>query len=224
MGILVKASIFGEIKGKVGREVICGHRSQTVIKSAPGKRLNSDEKTKRVKDKALFKLVNVIVGKLTKRLPKGLLKQTYQLPANAKYTAHNAMTKQVWSDALTGEYPDHYIDLSLVKFSKPLRPTEKARNVKLAIADDELQVSWELNPLPDKTTRLDDLVYVVCFDIDQKMVELLSYATVRRSDLLCSEKLIYHVSGHQYCFWLFLLSADGKRVSETQCLGTVIIP
>jgi len=224
MGILIKASIFGEIKGKVGREVICGHRSQTVIKSAPGKRLKEKEKTKRVKDKALFKLVNVIVGKLTKLLPKGLIKKTYQLPENAKYTARNAMTAQVWADALTGKYPDHYIDLSLVKFSNPLRSTEKARNAKLAIVDDELQVSWELNPLPEKTTRLDDVVYVICFDTDKTVVGLLSYKTVHRSDLLCSEKLFFHTSGHQYCFWLFLLSADGKRVSATQSLGTVIIP
>jgi hypothetical protein len=144
--------------------------------------------------------VLVTVGKLTRRLPKGLIKRSYQLPENANCTAKNAMTKQVWSNALSGKYPDHYIDLSLVKFSNPLRPTEKLRNAKLAIVDDELQVSWELNPLPNKTTRFDDEVYVVCFDIEEEN------------------------SGHHYCFWLFVLSADGKRVSETQFLNTITFP
>jgi len=223
MGILIKPSVLGITRGKIGRVVVCKHRSQTIMRSSPSKHQTGHTKPKRVSHNTMFKSVTIIVGKLTRRLPKGLIKRSYQLPENANCTAKNAMTKQVWSNALSGKYPDHYIDLSLVKFSNPLRPTEKLRNAKLAIVDDELQVSWELNPLPNKTTRFDDEVYVVCFDIEEEKVNLLCKA-VERKALGCSNKLLPYDSGHHYCFWLFVLSADGKRVSETQFLNTITFP
>ena len=223
MGIMSKASVLGLTTGKIGRVVVCKLGLQIIMRSAPGKHKTGTKTPKGVSHNTMFKSVTGMVGKLTKGLPKGLIKLTYQLPVNATYTAKNAMTKQVWSDALRGKYPDHYIDLSLVKFSNPLLSTEKARNAKFAIVDDELLVSWELNPLPKKTTRLDDKIYVVCFDIDKRVMRLVC-SGVERKALFFNDKLRYQVSGFEYCFWLFIASADGKRVSETQFLGAITIP
>ena len=208
-------SILGDIRGKAGQVVLTSWKNVLVIKglSAKTKKVSEGQQFQRL----LFKCVMQFLAKATDCYQLG-----YQLPRKANVTEMNLATAYHLANAVVGEYPNFSIELSKVKFSNALRPTENGWNAKLSMAENSnAVVSWEINPFPEKVTQLDDQAVVVIYDTVENIFRLHSKG-VQRRQLSFEIDWSMH-EGSEIYYWLFFISVDGKFVSETEFLGSVMM-
>ncbi|HEY0176624.1 MAG TPA: DUF6266 family protein, partial [Pedobacter sp.] len=110
-----------------------------------------------------------------------------------------------------------------VKLSRPVRSTESGWNTIMTAEEGKgLVVSWELNPFPDRNTRMDDKAVIVFYNRNNEMFLLRN--GVNRSLLTFTLTPLIYTAGHELYCWIFFVSADGKRVSETEYLGMLKMP
>lgn len=217
MGRITRGSILGDMKGKIGTIVVTKWKGEGVVKATPKLRRTRKKLTAaKAASEHSFKVVqNFLYGIDTDVIHTG-----YQLRQKDRMTPMNAATSYHKLNAVTGKYPDCGIDLTKVKFSRPLRPTENGYNVSFAESEDGgFTINWELNPFPEKTTQLDDEAVIVCYD--RETGQFFTADRVQRSSLTCKRLLIRKFTGHDIACWIFFVSADGKLVSETEYLGTL---
>ncbi len=191
-----------------------------VVKSTPSKNWKSKKLSEREKQQQhLFSLVN---GFLT-GMDNKILNTGYQFSGNSKMTAFNAALSYHIKHAVSGEYPDYRIEMDKVKLSRPVRSTENGWNsIMTAEKDKGLVISWELNPFPDRNTRTDDQAVIVFYDKNREMFLLRN--GIKRSLLTFTLTPLIYSAGHELYCWIFFVSADGKRVSETEYLGRLKMP
>ncbi|WP_158796636.1 DUF6266 family protein [Pedobacter sp. L105] len=216
MGIRTKAPIIGDISGKVGTVVLSTWRGLNIIKEVPSTRKNKKVPEKVAQQNGLFK----IVSQFLEFSGNDIIKRGYQLRKKENMTAFNFATSYHMLNAVTGTFPNFSIDLSKVKFSRPLNSTQKGWNaVFIEDENGDLKVKWELNPFPKKTTQLDDEAVVIFYNATRGNFRI-SY-DVQRSSLgyIYPVKRQPSLVGHEIFSWLFFISADGKLVSETTYLG-----
>jgi len=213
-----KSSIIGEYSGAIDSVVLSNWNDIGVMRSMP------EKKRKKIKSKKP-EYENVAFGMVSKFLSsaKSLIDRGYQKAKVVKKTPFNAAIAYHLKNAVIGgpEFPT--LDLSKIKLSKPIRKTQSAWNpVLLSSADYKITVTWELNPFPQKCTQLDDNVILVCCDSTYNQFSCISFK-VKRSELSYTRTLYKSAAGHVFHGYLFLISADGKLVSETEYLGKVTI-
>ena len=208
-------SILGNIQGKVGTIVLTNWKKALVVKGLPAK-------TKKVSDnqefqRKLFSYVMSFLGKAT-----DIYRLGYQLPNKSSVTQMNLATTYHMANAVVGNYPDFGMDLSKIKFTNAIRPTENGWNAQITgRKNSNTEVTWEINPFPEKVTQLDDQAVVVLYDSFENGFLLYNKGVQRRS---LNFVINYHtIAGHEIFYWLFFISADGKFVSETEYLGSVIM-
>lgn len=208
-------SVLGNIRGKVGHIVLTNWKKVLVVKGLPAqtKKASDNQQLQR----ALFSSVTKFLGKAT-----AIYRLGYQLPKKSSVTQMNLATTYHMANAVVGQYPDFSMDLSKIRFTNALRPTENGWNAKLTrVANSHAEVSWEINPFPEKVTQLDDQAVVVIYDSYENRFFMYKNGVQRRG-LSCV--IDHHTSaGLEIFYWLFFISADGKFVSETEYLGSVIL-
>jgi len=206
-------SILGNIRGKVGYIVLTNWKNILVVKGLPSKtkKVSDDQRVQRV----LFSAVTKFLCKAT-----DIYRLGYQLPKKSNLTPMNLATTYHMANAVVGEYPDFSLELSKIKFTNAIRPTENGWNAKLTReTNSHVEVSWELNPFPEKVTQLDDQAVVVIYDSFENGFLMYNKGVQRRG---LSFVIDYHTSaGLEIFYWLFFISANGKFVSETEYLGSV---
>ena len=207
----------GEYTGKVGPTVLSPWKNIMTMRSLPGRR-KKVKSAKLIQQNELFKMVmNFLNGSLP------AIRIGYQQTRKASMTQANAATSYHLLNAVVQGPEGAGIDMAKIRLSKSIWPTQPAWKPGIvAEADRMIRVSWQLNPFPHKSTRLDDQAVVVFYD-DQlkKFLELKEPAD--RAAGVYTMKAHSSTVGHNYFCYLFMVSADGKLVSETQYLGMVTI-
>lgn len=216
MGTVIKGSALGKITGKIGNLVLSPWMNMETVRSKPTKfRKKKKTSQQNLERKKKFATVVKFLRMATAVLPIG-----YQLKSKVAKTSLNLATSYHLTNAVIGEYPNYRIDLSKVKFSNSIRPTENGWNAKFTREDNLFQVSWMLNPFREKTTQLDDQPVIVCYYSSEKYIKVFGNE-LKRSSLRCTVSVPTPDVGEQeeiFC-WMFFISADGKLVSETEYLG-----
>jgi hypothetical protein len=206
-------SPLGDMSGKVGTIVLTKWKGINVVKSIPSKAKKVS--FLQLRQRNLFKSVMQFLEGVT-----DVIKLGYQLPKNAAMSEMNMAASYHLLNAVVGEYPDYSIDLSKVKFTNPITSTEKGWNSKFTGGKNlAFEVNWELNPFPEKVTCRNDNAVVVIYDSTSR--KFMYEATNERSALSYSFSELIGLTGHDFYGWLFFISADGKRVSETEYLGMI---
>lgn len=221
MGRARKKSLLGNITGKVGSFVFSDMRGTKVVKKMPVLPKKGEFTPDQADQRARFKCAEHFL----RRLGYDVARIGYQLPKNTGMSEANAVMQHLMLEAVTGKYPDYRIDFSNVKLSNPVRETDACWNGSCVAGDGlTIEVSWEKNPYPEKTTRLDDNAAIVFFDETwgrNNFMAMHSRETVPRSALKWNYKGLPNLLGHKIHCWIFFVSADGKRVSQSEYLGMV---
>lgn len=207
-------SIVGSVSGKVGPVVFLTVSGQDLVRARPSAKRKEDT-PKLAKQKEIFKAIMFFFKYYTAEvfnLGYQVKKSDHISPFNAAISYHllNAVVE------LDGKYG---LDLTKLKFSKPIRLTQVAWHAELIrINDKEVQANWELNPCPLKTTQLNDKVIIIFY---HKNHSTFMHRYALRSELSYTLELRNAVIGDEIFCWIFLTSADGKLASQTQFLGSV---
>jgi len=215
MAVEKRKSIFSDLRGPVGPVVCSSWKGIPVVKSRPV--INKDAKKSKgqVKQRGRFKAVQQFLKGAAAAIKNG-----YQLRKNEKMTALNAATSYHLLNAAKGSETDIQVELSKVKFSRPLQSTEEGYYTQLIYREDSmLEFRWELNPLPAKSTQLDDKAWFIVYCSNRRNYFLHNGAL--RSDLGGIIPRTEFITGQDLFCYMFFVSADGKRVSETTYLGMV---
>lgn len=204
----------GRFRGNIGPYIFTVYRGIQVVKSKPKKR-NKRRKPKasQVEKNKIFSAVQRILS-----LVKSDINIGFQLPKNSGRSSFNAAMSYHLEYALTDGVRETTLDLTKLKFSDPQKQLQGAWNVGINYAaDGNLTVSWELNPTPQKETRMDDCVRLLFYQKDIKT--FFTPYGLQRNDLCYTFDLARISESREIYCYLYLYSADLKRVSETEFLG-----
>ena len=214
MSTRTSSSAFGDYHGPVGTVVLRRWKSIEVMQGRPGPREKKGTLSQQQQ--------NNIFGMVSSFFPsaKRLINLGFQEPKAAKMSPYNAAVSYHILNAVFGDPGDPHLNLSKVRLSYPIRHTEPAWNaVLLTEPGFKVTVRWEQNPFPMKCTKLDDRVVIAYYDSHRKKF-------IRERDALRSDGNVtlthteWSAAGELY-YYMFMLSQDGKLVSETEYLGMV---
>lgn len=219
MAVRIKGSVMGDFTGKVGDAVMVVWRDVFVVKSKPASYRCSSAAKRQASPKAIFKSVMEFLNSVGS----DVFHTGFQLPEKSRMTALNAATSYHLLHAVQGEFPDYRIDLTKVKFSQPRLILENGYNVavesgrKLYVA-----LRWELNPFPAKSTQPDDKAIIISYNKNRRGFEV--YNDLPRRDAL-GFVFLHDLgrAGDELHTWIFFVSDDRKRVSETQYMGKITL-
>ena len=202
----------GTFSGKVGSIIGSNWRDVPYMRGLPKKRTKPFSEGQLAQQQRFS-----MMGKFLLPL-KGLL----EIGLANQYTGESTLFNVAMAlnlPAVGGSYPDFVIDYSEVKFSTGglLRP----RGVTLAPGEHVVNVSWR----PTITAfdgNLDDEVYILLYDTvlrtfyttDEVMTRSAGEAEIEVDD---------DTAGHEAAVWLFSVSRDGKRISETVFAGKLTL-
>ena len=205
----------GEYTGKLGTVVISPWRGIMTMRSLSKPR-------KKAKSAALIQqneLFKMVMQFLSEALP--AIKVGFQLPRDATMTEMNAATSYHLLEAVVQDATGAYIDMAKVKFSKPMKLTQRAWKANVvAEAGRKIKFQWELNPFPNKSTQLDDKAVLVFYNDQTKKFSVIN-GKVDRQSMGYTYNVPDVFEGHDYFCYLFMRSTDGKLVAPTQYLGQV---
>lgn len=218
MGKVTPRSLLAGSRGRIGPVVVSSWLAVEVIKKRPSKKSKKKWSVNQLAQQDIFGKISYLL-----RPVQELINMGFQQPRNPTSMPINAAVSLVRTTAVFSIEGKEYIDLSKVKLSKPIHRTQTTWNPTVkAEAGRKIIVSWELNPFPEKCTRLDDRVMIAFFD--QKMnVFNMTHGTAERSATVFSNIRPRHAIGREIFVYMFLVSVDGKLVSETDFLGSVTI-
>lgn len=208
-------SPFGDYHGTVGTVVLSEWKSIPVMRSCPTKR----KKKGSIKQQQQNKLLGMVSSFLI--TAKDIINLAFQQPKLAKMTLYNAAVSYHMENAVFGNPDDPQLNLSKVKLSCPIHQTETVWNPGLFLEPGgKIIVTWEQNPFPQKCTQLSDKVNIVFYYADSGRFSLHRNSCVR-SDSSYTYTVQHGKSGDEVYCYMFMLSQDGKLVSETEYLGMV---
>jgi len=209
-------------KGKIGPVVLTEWKGQEVIKTLPdcSKRAKMVITDELHQSQELFR----IVTKFLSRVGREIFDLGYQVKKRDPYTSTNLACNYHIKHAVVGKYPDCKIDFSRLKFSKPKKEIEGGWNARFGSASERmLQVTWDRNDFPEKTTRLDDKPVIIFHSIMRDGFITHIGSGYQRSSLNVFYEWPKDYVGDEIHCWMFFVSADKKHVSETEYLGMVIV-
>ncbi len=220
MAVRIKESAMGDFTGKVGNSVMVVWRDLFVIKATPSSHRRTASAKKKAPYKAKFKCVmDFLCGADADKV----FNMGFQLPKKSRMTALNAATSYHLLNAIEGEFPDYEINLAKVKFSQPRVILESGYKGMVECGKDfYVALRWELNPFPDKSTQYDDKAIIISYNKTMDNFEVQDDC-IRRDALGFNFSRNLGRAGDDIFTWLFFISDDKKRVSETQYLGQITL-
>ena len=219
MAIVSKDSLLGNVTGRIGPVVLRKWYGLKIAQSIPGFTKKETKSLKQLKRHAIFKLIEYFCNEshLSHVFDLG-----YQQPKRSAMTVYNRVASYHMLEGITGEYPDYSLNLSKLKFSFPIRKMDNAWKPSFVSKPDlYLEVNWELNPFPEKTTHLDDMLCVVFYDSTRKLFFTNNTTALRSAQTFTRRYKIRETAGHEVHCWMFFVSADKTYVSDTKYLGMV---
>jgi len=217
MAIQTSKSALGEIKGSVGNDTIYKWRSLTVIRQRSRYRDKNKISPKQHQQNNIFKLVTSTFHKIQSAIKVG-----YQQQKNTAMTPMNAAVSYHMLNAIVGDPQNLRIDPAKIKISHSIWATQNVWKPSLvATANKQITVTWELNPYPQKSTRLDDKVVIQLYHEDNHHFYP---CPIPLRDALVFNRTLNNIDvGKLLHCYMFVVSANGKLVSPTVYLGTVTV-
>lgn len=217
MGRLKRTSPVVDVIGKVGPIVISNWKNLTIVKTLPTRKRSTKQSAKQVQENTAFSIVMQLLLAVTRAINIG-----FQMPRNAKMTPLNKAISYYMMHAIVGGENESYLDLAQIKFSRPIRSTQCAWNAALSAEEGRvIKVTWELNPFPMKCTQLNDWTVFIFYDSHLNLFYEVLQADTKRENLTYTIVAPKSCVDHEWYAYMFLVSADGKLVSETEYLGIV---
>lgn len=216
MGVRVTKGVIGEMKGGIDTIVLSPWNDIDTIRGKPTKNRKKSKSPKLIAQKNLFGMVSSFL-----RPGKEIFKVGYQKARKVVLTTFDAAMSYHLKNAVVNDEEGVRMLMPKLKLTLPRRTTQPAWNPVLSMTDNKVTVRWQLNPFPQKCTQLDDKVSLVFYD-KQRKIFLWREAGIR-SDVVYMEDLSIGHAGHDIYCYIFLVSADGKLVSETEYLGMITI-
>lgn len=215
MGKAGNNSILKGLSGKVGPVSVTGNKNRSIVRIRPDK-----PKRKGAREGTSQHAIFTLVGRFFYTLPAGFFKKGYLMKVKDGSTPLGASKSYHMKNAVVGTYPDLSMDLSKLKFSGSQRPIESGWNAELnSLETDGLQVTWEINPYPEKKTQLDDEAVIVFYNLNKRGFRYVE--GIPRSNCSYIFPATPFNQGNSVACWIFFVSADKKLVSDTQYLGIV---
>lgn len=207
-------SVIGDYHGTIGTVVISEWNGIGTMRSKQSTLKKKIASALQAQNNTIFSL---IIKHL--RSANNVINLGYQMPNPAKMTRSNAAASYHLREAVFGDPNDPHLNLSKVKLSRPIWKTQQAWNAVLTAEEGCIvTVKWELSPRPHKCTHLDDKVVLAFYNKNRKRFYCYENAGLR-SDQFFSTDFHETFAGHELYCYMFLVSADGKLVSETEYLG-----
>jgi len=216
MAVEKRRSIYSDLRGPIGPLVCTSWKGIPVVKTRPQVKNVAKKSKEQIRQRGKFSAVQQFLKMAAQAIRCG-----YQLRKNEKMSALNAATSYHISNALIISDNEIKIDLSKVKFSRPLISTEEVYNAQVICREDGIvEFKWELNAFPSKSTQLDDKAWFVVYNATRR-IYLIENGVLRNELGAILTQTQFH-KGHEVFCYMFFVSADSKRVSETTYLGMVI--
>lgn len=218
MGKNKSRSILGDYSGTVGTVVLAIYRGIPTMRSKP-KPSSKPASPKQLDQRRIFRIITKLLSPLTE-----VFKLGYQMPRKSRWSPENAAVSYHILNAIGGERGNPHFDLTKLKLTQPVRNTQSAWNAQVHVEDGNIvTLSWELNPYPDKRAQLDDKVCFVMYNKTEDRFKS-CIRICNREDLSYSVTLQQRYKGTELYFYMFLISEDGKLISETEYLGMSHLP
>lgn len=217
MGRLKRAFVVGDVTGKVGPLVMSTWKGISTVKTLPTRKHSTKPSAKQVQENTNFNIIMEFLWAVLKIINIG-----FQMPRNAKMTPLNMATSYHMLHAIAGDQNESRIDLAKIKFSYPIKSTQCAWNAAVFAEEGRIiKVTWKLNPFPLKCTQLNDRAIFILYDSDLNFFQEVLPGDVERQTLIFTTVISKKCVGHEWFVYMFMISADGKMVSETDYLGMV---
>jgi len=213
------SSILGNLRGRVGTVVFTDYNGTPVVKSLPTRKEDWEPTARQLKVYARFRVVMDFL-----QLFKPVIDIGFVQPRKSKMSGFNKAVSYHLLNVLNNKQGQPKIDFEKVIFSKPLKTTQQCWNAKM-IAEEgrKITVSWQPNPYPDKGTEPDDHIILAFYCKENNIMSRCVTEGVFRTNLTHSSRFSESTIGHEIVGYMFVVSPDGKLVSETEYLGTVIV-
>ena len=203
----------GTFSGKVGSVIGSSWRSINYLRSLPkksGKEATKDQVAQRTK----FAMAPVYLRPIKDILNIGFGDKNLN-----KTTGYNAAVKIFLTQAILGDYPDFSVDFSKMVMSKG--SLSVFHSLGFTLTGNDLVLTWQ-SILNRYNAFMDDSLMVMVFN-ETKMMYLI-YEDMTRVDLTYTINIGTDFSGDVMHIWAFAIKREGEIVSNSQYLGTVILP
>ncbi|MBK1442589.1 hypothetical protein JHJ32_21495 [Parapedobacter sp. ISTM3] len=202
----------GTFSGKVGSIIGSSWRSIPYIRGLSKKRTKPFSEAQLAQQQRF-----ALMGRFLLPL-KGLLEIGLANVDASRATLFNRAMARNFS-AVTGEYPNFSIDYTRVQLSSgSLKPP---RGISVALATGQASISW--NPVISRFEGFaDDDIYVLLYDRELDLFYT-SDDIVQRSAGQVDIPLDADTGGHTADIWLFAVSRNGVRISNTVYAGSHVL-
>jgi len=204
----------GEFNGRVGQTVMCRWRHLKIGRSRPGKTARKPNASQ-LKQRSRLGLISRFLSPFSKVIAVGFYSR------RSKMTGMNAAVKSNIHTAVLGTYPEFTIDESQIQLSKG--SLDHVYDPYLLKKEDgTISVEW-INPSRLKLgVEENDSIHLCFFSstLRRRQINYLSRIAVRR-DARVDVTLNLSVFRGIVHGWMFLVSSDGKRASNSRYLGCV---
>lgn len=217
MGTLKPGQV-GLVKGKVGDIVVSKWKKKITTRSAPGK-ATKPASISQLDQRLKLSLISSFIAAVSAAIILGFQS------CNRKMTPVNAAMKFHLNELIVGVYPDYSIDYTKVKLTLPNSVDRIADGLRVAIEIEQasvLKITWVKSEYPNRVTKITDQAYILCFNVNTGWCLYYKEVSTRGEEM--ARLVVPHIlKGKEVHGYLFFVSANGKLVSNTNYLGTIVL-
>ncbi|MCX2477992.1 DUF6266 family protein [Pedobacter sp. MC2016-15] len=196
-------------RGLLGNAVGAKWRTLNVIKGRPSK--SSKPATEaQLAQQMKFSLATELVSTFSAQIKVG-----YQSYSKTTTTPTNAAVKQILSNAIIGIYPDIKIDYPKVQLSKG--SLLGVDDIKTVWNEEDVTLTWRKNDFESPSRNDSDKIIMMFYD--PLIKQFLLHLGARRGELTTKTTMPYTMRNHPIHAYMFLVSEDGKNVSNSEYIG-----
>lgn len=202
----------GEFRGRVGQTVVYRWRHLKIGRSSPGKSKKQPSERQR-KQRSRLGLISRYLSKFVFVIRAGYPSKRMLM------TPMNAAVKQNFHTAITGVFPNFKIEDSLIQLSKGTLDHVYRPTVTIS-ENGDIAVDW-INSVRQKMGVEDhDKVHFVFYSDVLRRRQLIywSHLALRSDGHADLPDTVTYLKGPVHT-WMFLVSEDGKRASNSRYLG-----
>jgi|GEM_PF-1491250 len=220
MGVLI-SGLFQSVKGTVGNLVTSNRNGVNYVRvKSASVRTNQSEA--QLTHQAKFALAKQFVTPLSEAIKLGDPSVKGQ-PLAKGQTVVNNVAAFVMKSAIAGVYPNLEVDYPKVELCKGNNLCQ-AEELAAKLENGSLNVTWTHSG----TSRFgkwsdNDTVVLVVYNLNNQQVGL-SEGEATRKEKKVSMPIPGHFAGEKLVAYLFLISEDETRTSQSQYLGTFDVP
>jgi hypothetical protein len=215
MGTFIKG-ILGGFSGKIGTVIGSTWRSLDVMKSLP-KKSSKPPVQSQIDQRFIFSMVVAFLAKMERAVAIGFRNST-----GAKTPMNEAVSLNI-SNAVIGSSPNFSIDYTRVVLSTGSLDTALDADIQPA-AGRLVNVTWTPetgDPAdPAVISGNSDKAVLVIYNPARKIVMRVDTATRGVATVQARMPFVFDGTNHA---WLFFAQTKGKKVSDSQYLGTVVV-